>query len=362
MSSSVVKKTFGTLSDGRIVNAFTLSSGTITATVVELGATLISLLAPDRTGTKEECTLCHRTLVDLQTGNPQCYYGATIGRVGNRIAGGKFSLGNETYQCPTNNGNNCLHGGNEGFDKCLWSGTVVESATENNKEGGVAVRFSLVSEDGEEGFPGQVTASVTYSLTADNTLRLDYEATTSKTTPIAMTNHTYWNLSGDCRENILQHSLVMPAAQYLPVDTTSIPIDIAAVENTPFDFRDARLIGDRMSEIDSDPPGGYDHCYVNVAADQVDGKTKNLLSSVATVVCASSGRTMDVYSDQKGVQLYTGNYLDGVGCHTKHGAFCLETQAYPDAVNQWPEQVILQPGETWTSTTMHVFGVSAEEM
>jgi aldose 1-epimerase len=252
-----------------------------------------------------------------------------------------------------------LHGGNVGFDKCLWSGEIVE---EGSHEGSsrVAVKFFILSPDGEEGFPGQVAAAVTYSLAADDTLRLEYEATTSRTTPIAMTNHTYWNLSGECRENILAHSLSMPASQYLPVDANSIPTGILAVENTPFDFRVARTIGERIGEIGGEP-GGYDHCYVN----QVDGVESvegveggSRLSSVAKVECISSGRTMQVFSDQKGVQLYTGNFLDGEGCHTKHGALCLETQAFPDAVNQWPEQVILQPGETWKSTTMHAFGVT----
>ena len=340
---SAIKSIFGKLPDGRTVHSFTLSCGSIKATVVEYGATLISLQTPDTSGTTEEITLCHRTLPDLQTGLPQCYYGATIGRVGNRIADGTFSIGETKYQCPTNNGPNCLHGGDVGFDKRLWSGEIVQ--------GQAAVTFNLESPDGDQGFPGEIRAAVTYSLTSENTLRLDYRATTNKPTALALTNHTYWNLSGNCREKVLEHKFTMPASQYLPIDETSIPTGIASVENTPFDFRTTHTLGERIEDIGGDP-GGYDHCYVNIDAPQSDG-----LKEVAYVECISSGRTMHVSSDQPGVQLYTGNYLDGKGAHVKHGGFCLETQAFPDAINQWPVQVLLQPGEEWTSTTVHTFGV-----
>ena len=352
---AATKKVFGTLSDGRVVNAFTLSSGLVTATFVEYGATLISFLAPDRNGNAQEITVCHATLEELQHGLPQCYYGATVGRVGNRIKNGQFKLPNDTtsYALPTNNGPNCLHGGNVGFDKRLWTGEILDNQN--------SVKFSLVSQDGDQGFPGQVAASITYSLTEGKTLRLEYEATSTKPTPLALTNHTYWNLSGNSSQNILEHKLTMPATTYLPVDATSIPVGTATVENTPFDFRATHTLGERIADIGGDP-GGYDHCYVNVNVDASSesgssGEARTTVMDVATVECTASGRTMHVASDQPGVQLYTGNYMDGEGAHSKHGGLCLETQAFPDAINQWPDQVVLLPNQTWTSTTVHTFGV-----
>ena len=352
---SVVRSTFGTLSDGRVVHAFTLSRGSLTATVVEFGATLISLQAPNQHNLAEEITLCHRNLHDLQFKHPQCYYGATIGRVGNRIANGTFTLDATQYHCPTNNGPNCLHGGDVGFDKCVWSGQILDDRA-------AAVTFSLASPDGEQGFPGMVEAAVTYSLSADNTLRLEYRATTTKPTPLALTNHTYWNLSGNCATNVLEHTVTMPSSEYLPVDATSIPTEIATVANTPFDFRTPHTLGERIQHIEGGDPGGYDHCYVIAAATSSSNSSESSngedeLREVATVECPSSGRTMNVRSDQPGVQLYTGNYLDGDAPHVKHGAFCLETQAFPDAINQWPNQVVLRPMNVWSSTTVHTFGV-----
>jgi aldose 1-epimerase len=344
--TAVVKQSFGELSNGRAVHSFTLSCGTLQATIVEYGATLISFLSPDKNGTVEECTLSHRTLTDLQTGTPQCFYGATIGRVGNRIAGGTFTIGNDSYQLATNNGPNCLHGGSHGWDKKLWNGKEVE--------GKAAVTMTLESPDGDEGFPGAVSAQITYTLTTENELRLDYSATTTKPTPISLTNHTYWNLSGNCKENILKHRLKMSCNEYLPVNETSIPSGgPAKVDGTPFDFRQEHGIGDRIHDIGGDP-GGYDHCYV---IDKGSSSGSNELRNVAGLECPTSGRTMSVSTDQPGVQLYTGNYLDGDGLHKKHGAMCLETQAYPDAINQWPTQVILKPGTVWSSTTVHKFGV-----
>jgi aldose 1-epimerase len=345
MMTTCKKHLFGSLPDGRSVQAFTLSCGALTATIVEYGATLVSLVAPDRNGDREEITLCHRTIDELQSGT--AFYGATIGRVGNRIAGGKFTIDEIEYQCPTNNGPNCLHGGSQGFDKCLWSGAIVHT------DGSAAVTFSLESPDGDQGFPGAVSAAVTYSLISENVLRLDYHATTSKPTALALTNHTYWNLSGNCRDNILQHRLTMPSSNsYLPVDDSSIPVGSATVDNTPYDFRKTYALGDRIQDIEGDP-GGYDHCYIVNADATTDADG---LREVAIVECNLSGRSMQVFSDQPGVQLYTGNYLDGDGVHIKHGAMCLETQAYPDAINSsFKDQVLLRPGQTWKSTTLHRF-------
>jgi aldose 1-epimerase len=364
----VVKSVWGALADGRAVHAFTLTRGALTATLVEYGATLVSLLAPDGSGRAEEITLCHRTLAALREGKPQCYYGATIGRVGNRIADGVFSVDGVDYRVPVNNGPNSLHGGDLGFDKRLWSGAEV-AGDGSGSSATPAVKFSYVSPDGEMGYPGEVRVAVTFSL-LDKGLRIQYEATTSKTTPVALTNHTYWNLSGNFRSpTILGHRLHAPnLAFYLPVNDVQIPVGgPAPVEGTPFDFTEWRVVGERLKACGGDAGyEGYDHCYVVPQAKGNCGSSGDGggdggdggLAVVADVHDPSSGRTMRVMSDQPGCQLYTGNFIEGESPHVQHAALCLETQAFPDAVHQQPEQVLLKPGEVLQTVTEHYFGVS----
>ena len=378
MFGSVVKSVWGVLPDGRDVHAFTMTRGALTATLVEYGATLVSFLAPDAAGRAEEITLCHRTLEALREGEPQCYYGATIGRVGNRIAGGTFSVDGVDYSVPVNNGPNSLHGGSVGFDKRLWTGEqIVVAAAQNSgvtDDGGStstpAVKFSYVSPHGEMGYPGEVRAAVTFSL-LDRGLRISYEATTSKTTPIALTNHTYWNLSGNLKSpTILGHSIHAPnLTSYMPVNDVQIPAGgPAPVEGTPFDFKERHLVGERLKACGGNIGyEGYDHCYVvpqaksggGVDREATDGGGGDALTLVAEVHDPKSGRTMRVMTDQPGCQLYTGNFIEGEPPHVQYAALCLETQAFPDAVHQQPEQVLLKPGEVLRTVTEHYFGVSS---
>ncbi len=345
----VEKTSFGTTKDGQAVDLYTLTNAKgVVAKVMTYGALLTELHVPDRAGQLADVVLGFKTLQGYEADHP--YFGATIGRVANRIAKGKFRLGGQEYTLATNNGPNHLHGGLRGFDKRVWKAQTV-SAT-----GGVAVRFTYASADMEEGYPGALTATVVYTLTNSNELRLDYTATTDKPTIVNLTNHSYFNLAGDGQGTILDHELTIMADRYTPVDDTLIPTgEIAGVRGTVMDFNRATPIGARIAEVPGPAPGGYDHNYVLSHGGGV-------LAMSATARDPKSGRLMEVFTTEPGVQLYTGNFLDGsltgkAGvAYQKHFGFCLETQHFPDSINQpaFPP-VVLQPGRTFKSTTVYRF-------
>lgn len=337
---------FGTMDDGRTVQLFTLTnSNGMEVSITNYGGIVTSIKVPDEDGNIENVVLGFDNLEQYKSGHP--FFGAIAGRYANRIANGQFELNGETYQLATNDGENHLHGGEEGFDKKLWDAEVNED--ENS------VTLSYLSPDGEEGYPGNLDVEVTYTLTEENELRIDYHATTDKATVVNLTNHSYFNLSGDPSQGILDHLLMIHADRYTPVDEGLIPTgELRPVEGTPFDFTEPETVGARIESI----PPGYDHNFV--LNDPNSG-----IRQIATVEHEESGRIMEVYTDQPGVQLYTGNFLDGslTGHHgvpiEQYAALCLETQTFPDSPNK-PDfpSAVLNPGETYETTTIYQFKVS----
>ncbi len=276
----------------------------------------------------------------------------TVGRYGNRIAKGRFTLDGKEYKLATNNKENALHGGIKGFDKVVWKAEEVKAA------GMVGVAFTRTSPDTEEGYPGNLKVKVTYSLTDKNELKMNYEATTDKDTVVNLTNHTYWNLAGAGNGDILKHEMMINADHILPVDNTLIPTGkLDPVKGTPYDFTKPKAIGKDMPPFNLDKnEGGYDHCYVL-------NRTGDGLSPAARVVEPTSGRVMEVSTTQPAVQFYVGNYLDGSISgggkdYKKHYGFCLETQHYPDSPNH-PDfpTTVLKPGETYKESTVYKFSV-----
>jgi aldose 1-epimerase len=347
--SSLEQQPFGNTKDGKNVTVFTLTNGRgIKVRLIDYGATLISFETPDKAGKSANITLGFPMLAGYLERHP--YFGSTVGRYANRIAGGKFKLDGKEYSLATNNGPNHLHGGLKGFDGVLWKSQQLTG-------GDPAVRFTYTSPDGEEGYPGRLDVAVTYTLTHNNELRIDYEATTDKPTVVNLTNHAYWNLAGAGSGNILKHELTLAADQYLPIDDTSIPTGKPAdVKGTPFDFTTPHAIGERIDELKKDPhkTKGYDHCFV------LRGQ-QGKLELAAKVKDPASGRVMEIFTTEPGVQLYCGNFLGGgasEGGYKQHDALCLETQHYPDSPNQpsFPSTV-LRPGQTLRSTTVHKFSV-----
>lgn len=346
---------------------FTLTNGDLEVTLSNYGAALLSVKFPDRAGTQEEITLnySHVPLHDHEAWaalRPPSY-GVVCGRFANRIAKGQFELDGAQYKLAINNGPNSLHGGLVGFNKQLWQSEV--STT------GVAVTFRLQSPDGDEGYPGNLAVSVTYEITADNELCISYSAQTDKATPINLTNHAYWNLSGDLNRPIYGHDIRMPSQFYLPVDNTQIPTgELTPVEGTPFDLtQGVTITADLLKSAGDWTPDGFDHCYVveesyAYAAGAVElqqaytaPQAPSGMKLAADVTEPLSGRRMIVFTDQPGIQLYTGNSLrDPYPPHCKHHGLCLETQGFPDAPNQpnFPNS-ILRPDAEYTHRTMHRF-------
>jgi aldose 1-epimerase len=344
-SAGVERAEFGKVDDGTVIEKFTLHNVKgATAKLITYGATLTELWMPDRAGKEGDVVLGFESLKGYLGQHP--YFGATIGRYGNRIAGGKFTLEGKEYTLPQNNGPNTLHGGKMGFDKRVWKGEPMKS------EHGEAVRFTYTSADGEEGFPGKLNVTVVYTLTDENSLKIEYTATTDKATPVNLTNHSYFNLAGS--GDVLGYTLWIGAEHYTPVDKTLIPTgEIAAVKETPYDFTKPATIGSRMGDIKD--IGGYDINYV------LNGRM-GTMRKVAQVDDPASGREMEVWTTEPGVQIYNAIGLNGslvgVGgvAYPKYGAICLETQHYPDSVHRsnFPS-VILQPGRTFHSTTIYKF-------
>ncbi len=345
---SIKTSEFGAI-DGQPVTLFTLTNASgANVGIIEYGGIVVSLNVPDRDGNLGDVVLGFDTLDAYVADTP--YFGAITGRYANRIAGGKFEIDGAAYELPVNNGPNSLHGGIKGFDKVIWKGTPAES--------GDGVSFAYVSQDGEEGYPGTLESTVTYTWTDSNELRIDYEASTDKPTVVNLTNHSYFNLKDGGASPILDHVLMINASNYTPVDATSIPLgEIASLDGSPLDFREPTAIGARI-EAEDEQIGfgaGYDHNYV-IDRD-ADG-----LALAATVSEPETGRVMDVLTAEPGVQFYSGNFLDGhhVGkggvAHQRRSGFCLETQHYPDSPNQ-PDfpSTVLRPGETYKTSTVYKF-------
>jgi aldose 1-epimerase len=333
--------TCGRLPDGRQVELFAFTNGSIDAAVMSYGGTITTLRVPDRHGHAADVVLRYDTLAGYLAGNS--YFGALIGRYANRIARGRFTLDGRSFQLATNDGPNHLHGGVRGFDKQLWNGAAVENPA------GVGVRLSRTSPGGEEQYPGTVNATVTYVLTNRDELVIEYEARADAPTIINLTQHTYFNLSAASRTTILDHELTLHADAYTPVDATLIPTgDLSPVADTPFDFRVARPI---RSQWDADDEqlrraGGYDHNYV------VRRNGDGSLVLAAELYAPCSGRTLEVWTTEPGIQFYDGHLLDA-----PHTGLCLETQHFPDSPNRsaFPSTLLL-PAETYRSTTVWRFG------
>jgi aldose 1-epimerase len=344
MKSSVEKSLFGTLPDGRAADLFTLKNvNGLVAKISNFGTIITELHVPDRLGQNGDVVLGFDNLEQYLEGHP--YFGCTVGRVANRIARGRFSWNGKTYTLAVNNGPNHLHGGIKGFDKALWHA---------EPQPGAAVKFSYSSPDGEEGYPGRVEVSVLMSLTDENELRIDYSAVTDAPTPVNLTNHSYFNLQAG-QGDILGHELMLTADYYTAVDETSIPTgEIRPVKGTPMDFTTPHAIGSRIGEVRGEKVG-YDHNYV------IKGGGRELVLA-ARVHEPRTGRLLELQTTHPGVQFYTGNYLDGslTGkygiVYTQHKALCLETQHFPDSVNQpaFPS-VILRPGQVYRHSTVHRF-------
>ncbi len=343
---SITKESFGQTPDKQTVVLYTLTNPNgVKAKITSYGAILVSLETPDKNGNIADIILGFDTLDGYLKEHP--YFGVIVGRYANRIGAAKFELNDVEYKLAANNGANHLHGGIKGFDKVVWNVEDVKAADDT-----AAVKLSYLSKDGEEGYPGSLNCSVTYTLTKDNELKIEYEAQTDKTTIVNLTNHAYWNLAGQGNGDILGHELTLNADKYTPVDEGLIPTgEIKEVKDSPMDFTKSMTIGSRISQV----TGGYDHNYV---LNSGGGK----LALAAKVYEPTTGRVMEIYTSEPGIQLYSGNFLDGSitgksgKVYKKHYAFCLETQHFPDSPNkpQFPS-VVLKPGEKYQTVTVHKF-------
>lgn len=346
--SKLESKDWGTTPDGTRVSLFTLSNPAgLVAKITNYGGIVTELWTPDRNGAPGNIVLGFDNLDQYLGGHP--FFGAIAGRVANRIAGAKFTLEGREYKLAANDGPNHLHGGLKGFDKKVWLAKPTASAPD-----AAGLELSCLSKDGEEGYPGNLAVSATYLLTDQNELRIDYSATTDQSTPINLTNHSYFNLAA--AGDVLDHEVLIAASRYTPVDAGLIPTgEIVNVKDSPLDFTTPKTIGARLEKLKPNP-GGYDHNYV------LDHAGK-LTALAARVRDPKTGRVLEVYTTEPGLQLYTGNFLDGkltgVGgmVYRQHSGLCLETQHFPDAVHQaaFPS-IILRPGETYRSTTIFKLG------
>lgn len=354
MAKGLQKEPFGTLADGTAVERYTMTNANgVEVSLLTYGGIVTAIRVPDRTGKRDNVVLGFSKLEDYVAQNP--YFGTITGRYANRIASGRFTIEGREYQLAVNNGPNALHGGKAGFDKKVWQ------AREASAADGIAVALAYRSPDGEEGYPGNLDVRVTYTLTDADELRIDYHATTDRPTVVNLTNHSYFNLAGDGSGDVLGHELHLNASAYTPVDATLIPTGtIAKVEGTPFDFRAPKPIGRDIRDGDEQlvRGHGYDHNFV------LDQPQPGALVLAARVREPATGRVLEVRTTEPGVQLYTGNFLDGtlVGAAGKiyrmSDGFCLETQHFPDSPNQpnFPS-TLLRPGEEFTSTTVYRFSV-----
>jgi aldose 1-epimerase len=346
----------GKTPEGATADLFTLTNDNgITVTISEFGGTVTSIMTPDKAGTMADIVLGHDSLAPYIGRAQSPYFGGIIGRYANRIAKGQFSIGSDSYQVSVNNGENHLHGGNAGFDQHLWDGT-----TFSNGEG-VGVIFTYTSPDGEEGYPGALSMRVTYTLTNADDLRIDYYAVTDKATVVNMTNHSYFNLSGNAARDILGHELMIPGHFITPTDGGGIPTgDLMGVAGTPFDFSTPNVIGARIDTDNEQIKAGigYDHNWV-----LDDGS--DALKLAAVLSDPESGRLLEIWTTEPGIQFYTGNYLDG-SITGKGGAvynhrfgLCLEPQHFPDSPNQpnFPS-TLLEPGESYQTTSIYHFAVA----
>jgi aldose 1-epimerase len=334
--------------DGKKITQYTLTNKAgDEVKIINYGGIVTSWITADKSGNRSSVVLGFDNLDSYLT--PPPYFGALIGRFGNRIAGGKFKIGDSTYTLAANNGRNHLHGGNKGFDKVVWDVTAAPSA------GNPSITLHYLSKDMEEGYPGNLDVTVTYTLTDANELRIVYDATTDKATPVNLTNHSYFNLTGDVANTILAHKLQIAADRYTPVDRGLIPTgELKAVAGTPFDFNGPTAIGARIAQV----PGGYDHNYV------LNGGKTTALRTVATLSDSVSGRQLEVQTMEPGLQFYSGNFLDGTlksnsgQAIQKHTGLCLETQHFPDSPNQpsFPN-TILQPGQKYHTETVYKVSV-----
>lgn len=343
-------KNFDKTHQGKKIELFILKNGPIQAALTNYGARMVGLLVPDKDGREVDVLTGYNNIDDyLKT---ESYFGCVVGRFGNRIAKGKFTLNGKTYTLATNNGANHLHGGPEGFCKKVWDAKQIDSSS---------VEFSYLSKDMEEGYPGNLQVKVTYRLTADRGVEIAYSATTDKPTVLNLTNHNYWNLDGERDTSINDHLLQIFASKYTPVDSTLIPTgELASVEGTPFDFRKPTAIGDRVDadHIQIKYGKGYDHNFVVVPEKVTAGE----LPLIAAVQSPNSGIKMEVLTAEPGIQFYSGNFLTGaqVGksgqAYVFRSSLCLETQHFPDSPNQpkFPTTT-LNPGQTYSTRTVYRF-------
>jgi aldose 1-epimerase len=344
---NITTEPYGTTPGGRDVSLFTLTSGTMTVKIINYGGTITELRVPDNRGIASDIVLGFEHLKEYLTSSP--YFGCIVGRYANRIAKGRFTLDGIEYRLATNDGLNHLHGGVKGFDKVVWNATTVRG------KDSVSLILEYRSADGEEGYPGNLTARVVYTLERQNRLAVSYEAATDTPTIVNLTHHSYFNLAGAGVGDILGHLLTINAMRYTPVDSTLIPTGaLDPVEGTAMDFRSPHAIGERIASV----PGGYDHNFV------LDRQGTGL-ELAARVEEPQSGRTLEIWTTEPGIQFYSGNFLDGSLTgkggrkYEKHFGFCLEPQHFPDSPNrsQFPSTV-LRPGEKYRTRTVFQFGVN----
>lgn len=347
--AKVVKMDFGKTPEGTPVDLYVLTNSKgMKVKILTYGGIVTEIHAPDRAGKFADVVLGFDNLGDYLKEQP--YFGALVGRVANRVAGGKFTLNGKEYTLAKNNGPNALHGGKKGFDKVVWKAEPLQDS------GAVGVKLSYLSKDGEEGYPGNLSVTVVYRLTETNALVIEYKATTDRATPVNLTNHSYFNLAGHGSGTILGHELYLMADRYTPVDDTLIPTGkIESVKGTPLDFTRLTPIGKHIGEMKGDP-GGYDHNFVLTPGRGMPPWF------AARAIEPKSGRILEMSTSEPGVQFYTGNFLDGKvkgkgGVpYPKHAGFCLEAQHFPDSVNHknFPS-IVLEPGKTYSQTTVYRF-------